>query len=315
VLALHNPQEVRKQRAAAPLFVMFGLLFIVVGALSGQGPLQLKRVGLSAPGTVVNLVVHAAPKSGSNSHAVVRFAASDGNSIQFEDGLGSSPPLYRVGETVRVLYRPDSPAKSAILDRGIWNLLPLFVFSGGGLLLLALGVSMGLQPQPALDAVAPGGIAISVRSTDPSPWSAQLQQASAPPGHWRWALALSVVALALVFAPPSHKTGDSALGVLLCVLAGLVAAFYAVASLVATFLLAGLAAAVATRAGAAQGLGEASSVADWAAAADQSPTLQSWRLRYAHFRRALWLTGMTMLVGGIALMGRGLLTHIAASAH
>ena len=305
--AHRDPREVKKQRVFGSLLAFFGLLFLVVGFLSGREPLRLKHNGMSAAGTVVKLTV-SSTGNGNGRHAVVRFAALNGDSIQFEDGVGASPPLYRVGDPVRVLYRTDSPARSAIVDRGIWNLLPAFIFAALGLVCVSLGLSMRLQrlsdPLPGTSLMAAGATAASLPVSD---WS---------PRHPRlWAIALSALAVALLFAPPSHKTGDAAMGALLCVLAGVVALLGAAVNAVASVLIAGLRTAVAARSGFSRGLDAGDSGAAWAAAADDSPRLQVLLSRYAHFRRSLWVTGIVMLLMGDATMGIEFLKHLADRSH
>ncbi|HEY4039131.1 MAG TPA: DUF3592 domain-containing protein [Burkholderiaceae bacterium] len=305
VATLRDPQ-VRKQRVFGSLLSFFGLLFLVVGILSGREPLHLKHTGASAPGIVVKLVSRSTSNGGNGLHAVVRFAVSNGDSIQFEDGVGASPPLYRVGEAVQVLYRADSPARSAIVDRGIWNLLPAFIFAAIGLVCLSFGLSMrrrrvpAATDAPAASHAAPASpvVPASVPASDRSPRHPRL-----------WAIALSVIALALAFAPPSHKTGDAATGVLLCVSAALVAAFGAAVDVVAGVVFAGLRTAVAARSGFARGLDAGDSGAAWAAAAGDSPRLQVLFSRYAHFKRGLWFAGIVMLMMGDAIMGMAFLTH------
>jgi hypothetical protein len=312
-MTFHDPREVRKQRAAAPVFLVFGLLFLVLGFLSGREPLRLKREGVSAPGTVIKLVAGVTSNGGSAKHAVVRFTAADGALIQFQDRMGSNPPMYRAGEPVRVLYRPDAPARSAIVDRGFWNLAPAFFLAIMGLVLGAVGVSMRLQPPPTGEVAAPVPATAPVPRDAASDAGTSVAQTTQGSKHaLLWTLALSAVAVALIVAPPNHKTGDAALGVLLCVMAGLVAALRAIVNIAANVFFAGFGAVVATRSGAARGLDVDGPAAAWAACADDSPRLRSLRLRYTHFRRALWATGMVMLLGGITLMGLNLLTRAGA---
>lgn len=236
-MTMHDPREVRKRRAFAPLLMLFGLLFLAAGALGGRQMLSLEHGRASASGTVIKLV----------------------------------------------------------------SLLPALAFGGMGLLLLALGVSMRMQAVPAGAAAAP---------VAPTP--------QAPPREVRharlWTLALAGVALALIVAPPNHKTGDAALGVLLCVLAALVGAVGVVLNALASVLFAGYGAVVATRSGSARGLDVESPVAAWAAGADNSPRLRSLQLGYAHLRRALWVTTTLLLLLGIVLMGMTALTQ-ARSGH
>ena len=291
-------------RSAASVLLLIGLLFSAIASLSGHQQLQLKRHGLTAPGTVVNLVRHKAQKGGYADHAVVRFATADGQTVQFEDHVGGRPPLIRVGDAVPVMYLPDSPTSSAWVDRGFWNLLPMFLLGGLGLLCLSIGVSVLRHPAPQVAFQA--AFQAQLRSGQPAarPTAPDVSDATAWPTHYEvWALVLFLVALGLMFAPPHNKTGDAALGVFLCILVGVLAVIFTVIDSVARFFLAGASAAVAVREGAAQGLDADEGPKAWAQAAGKSAKLQSVLSHYAHLRRGVWTAGIVTLLISIWLTG------------
>ena len=68
-------------------------------------------------------------------YAIVGFIDGNGRSVEFEDSVGASSPMYKRGDAVGVIYYPDEP-KDAIIDRGIFN----WSLSGG----LAVGAFLTL---------------------------------------------------------------------------------------------------------------------------------------------------------------------------
>src|SRR5437660_7957837 len=58
----------------------------------------------TAQGTVIDLVASRSSDNSTTWRPVVRFAAADGRSVQFEAGFSSNPPMYSRGEEVQVLY-------------------------------------------------------------------------------------------------------------------------------------------------------------------------------------------------------------------
>jgi hypothetical protein len=302
VAAAHRLQgEMARRRVLAPFLIVFGLLFVVGGGFSGRSALGLKRHGASAPGTVVELVAGPVAKGGSTERALVRFAASTGEAVWFEDTVASSPPPYRVGEAVRVVYLANSPAASAVIDRGIWNLLGPLIGAGIGLLGLTMGVSIWMHRLPVDPAPASGSAPLWQSAITGEPAAAVPGAAIGASHARRWCLVLFLLAVALCLAPPFHKTGDAALAVFLCFLVVALAALGAIIDFAAQILLAGLKTTVAVRSGAARGLDAGDSGAAWAAAADDSPRLQSVLLHYAHLRRAFWVTQSIILVFSIWL--------------
>ncbi len=56
-------------------------------------------------------------------YAVVSFKTPSGDTVKFEDNVGSSHPLKKRGDEVDVLYDPEKP-RDAMIDRGLLNNLP-----------------------------------------------------------------------------------------------------------------------------------------------------------------------------------------------
>ncbi len=117
------------------VFSIFGIAGI--GMLVGCGLLVMSTqaflaVAIGADGTVVRLEYE---RSGSDSggayYPIVRFLLRTGETIEFRSSVGSSPPSYRRGEPVRVLYDPTAP-ESAEIDSfvSLWFAPILLGFMG-----------------------------------------------------------------------------------------------------------------------------------------------------------------------------------------
>lgn len=77
--------------------------------------------------------------SGYTYYAVVKFVDYNGHSVEFEDSVGASSPMFKSGDGVDVIYDPNKP-KDAIIDRGVFNWSLSFGLAVGALLSLWLGV-------------------------------------------------------------------------------------------------------------------------------------------------------------------------------
>src|SRR6266511_5226010 len=71
------------------------------------------RRAREATGVVVTLT-QSPGEGGTLTHPVVEFHTADGEVREFESPVGQSPPAYRVGQRVPVLYDPDRPEAAAI---------------------------------------------------------------------------------------------------------------------------------------------------------------------------------------------------------
>lgn len=88
---------------------------------TGQNMINLKQNGLVTNGTVNAFKSDCSiDRDGYTYYASVKFMAINGKEYQFFDDFGSYTRVFTVGDTVDVLYNPESP-KSAIIDRGILN--------------------------------------------------------------------------------------------------------------------------------------------------------------------------------------------------
>jgi hypothetical protein len=133
----------RKQRVTGiivtPILVLAGLTVLALGARLARTTFLLESSGERARGTVLfcelKRTLH-----GSSYYPVVQFATRRGAPVQFRDSMGSSPPAYREGEPVEVLYFAAAPAQSATIDRGLLNWVGPVALCVGGACLTAMAL-------------------------------------------------------------------------------------------------------------------------------------------------------------------------------
>lgn len=139
-------QQAKAAKVMAPILALAAIGLIWAGVYFGNQQLALDDHGLKAEGTVVRLEESRSNNSTSY-YPVVRFENNLGHSVEFKDRAGSSPPLYRSGEKVQVLYLEDNPKGSAAIDKGIFNWgIPLALLLFGTLLgIVSLGLFKNLR--------------------------------------------------------------------------------------------------------------------------------------------------------------------------
>lgn len=99
---------------------------------------------LSTQGEVVDFVSRLTSSSNRGRtyifYPVVEFRTAEGEVIRFQGSSGSSPPSYRVGDTVRVRYDPQTP-QSAVIDSWWDVLIPLIIMIAIGGALTFVGIT------------------------------------------------------------------------------------------------------------------------------------------------------------------------------
>jgi hypothetical protein len=149
---LSDSGDVDQQRKLSPV-VPPVLVILAIGMLAaslhvGRAAMQLGSNGHRAPGTVVQLQADSDSDHRTAYHAVVRFSPEDGSPVEFKDHFGSNPPAYHTHDAVTVLYAPNSPQRTAIVDRGLWNWIPTVALCLFGVILAVAGMQLRRNSTP-----------------------------------------------------------------------------------------------------------------------------------------------------------------------
>jgi hypothetical protein len=107
----------------APLLLLIGAGSLALGVHESHALLGLEASGTRASGLVTALIASRGGNGGITYRPVVCYTDHSGRTVVFRDSMASNPPLYHVGEPVRVLYPPGEPGR-AVIDRGVWNWAP-----------------------------------------------------------------------------------------------------------------------------------------------------------------------------------------------
>lgn len=95
------------------VFTVIGLALLVGAFFAYRSTSGFLATAQTAQGTVIDLV----PSRSSDSttyRPVVRFVTAEGRPIEFASSSGSNPPSYARGESVQVLYAPQTPEDAKI---------------------------------------------------------------------------------------------------------------------------------------------------------------------------------------------------------
>ena len=124
---------------------IFGTLFAVIGARVHWKTMAVYRNALCTRGQVVELV-----QEDGHSYPIVHFRSDTGAAVRFQSLVGSSPPLYKAGQWVRVVFRPEAPNAARIDD--FWHRWFGILLAGVGVVMvvLILGMAWGLMPEALL---------------------------------------------------------------------------------------------------------------------------------------------------------------------
>jgi hypothetical protein len=142
-------QKQRKSvRVIAPLLLLGGCGSMALSWHLASQQSRIDASGLHAPGHVISLQ---SEHSGNDTvyYPIVSFAVA-GNPLQFRSRIGSNPPAHQVGETVTVLYLASNPPGTAMIDRGLWNWLPVALTGLFGVLFVIVAIASlrGMRRHP-----------------------------------------------------------------------------------------------------------------------------------------------------------------------
>ena len=97
-------------RIVGTVFSGLGLAFILTGVFFYQNTRTFLSHSETTTGVVTDLI-----RSSSGSYTpVVRFETPEGDAITFPGSVGSNPPAHRIGEEIKVHYRPENPRRARI---------------------------------------------------------------------------------------------------------------------------------------------------------------------------------------------------------
>ena len=128
------------------LFVGIGAILLVLAGWMAAKKRAFVRGSITAPGDVVALV-NVWDGSEVSHFPKVLFRTDAGRDVTFQSEMESNPQARRVGEKVRVRYRPDQP-QSAEIDTffSLWGAPLLFGLLGGVFTLVGIGILSGFLP-------------------------------------------------------------------------------------------------------------------------------------------------------------------------
>jgi hypothetical protein len=121
----------------ALMFVGFGCLFTYLGYFNVKSARMKRATWLPLTGSVVDFV-ESPGEEGKTFYAPVYRYTVDGTECTATSATASSPPGYKVGDTVKIVVNPAKPGDSEINDRNTtmfsWGVL------GMGVLALVAGL-------------------------------------------------------------------------------------------------------------------------------------------------------------------------------
>ena len=113
-----SPEEVRREPTRrknisgaifCAVFVLVGSALMVFAGKKAVDALQLDADGVMAQGEVVELRKEKDSEGDSVYYPVFRFTAQDGREHRVKHDVGSSSPVWSMGEKTEMVYLPDNP--------------------------------------------------------------------------------------------------------------------------------------------------------------------------------------------------------------
>ena len=126
--ALQDNQALRTLKII--VFTIVGLALMVGAVCWANSTRRFVARAVAVPGVVIRL-------NAGGAHPEVRFTTAAGQVIDYPQG--GMIWGYRVGDKVEVLYEPENPTGSAVLDRpgALWGFVAMDFLMGAGFVLLA----------------------------------------------------------------------------------------------------------------------------------------------------------------------------------
>ena len=89
---------------AALSIIFFCITYISLGKAQ-----ELVRAGATTDGTVIKMIYSSHDTNSGVYYPVVRFQTTDGQTLEERSRFGSSPPEFKQGDHVQILYTRDNP--------------------------------------------------------------------------------------------------------------------------------------------------------------------------------------------------------------
>ena len=114
-----------------------GAAFCAAAVFSWVRTRRFIEESVPASGEVIGLVEH--HDEGVTYAPVVRFTVPGGRVVEFTESVSSKPARYRVGEQVKVLYRPEDPRRTRVASAlNLYLLAMIFALVGGTVSIIGL---------------------------------------------------------------------------------------------------------------------------------------------------------------------------------
>ncbi|HEV7893558.1 MAG TPA: DUF3592 domain-containing protein [Pyrinomonadaceae bacterium] len=117
--------------------LVVGGAFCAAAVFSWMRTRRFIEESVPAVGEVIKLTEH--HDEGVTYAPVVRFAGPGGRVVEFTESVSSNPPAHRVGEQVKILYRPEDPTRARVASTlNLYLLAIIFGVIGGAVSIVDL---------------------------------------------------------------------------------------------------------------------------------------------------------------------------------
>jgi hypothetical protein len=143
------------------IMLLVGLGLLAGGAFAGWREVEFRRGAIETDGRVVEMISSTSTsrdRGTTRTYApVFTFALPNGKLQRAEGGVFSNPPCCRVGDTIRVRYRPEAPERAQMTGfMESWFVTTLLGGMGLVFLLVGAAVMRGVRPRGAAAVAAAG---------------------------------------------------------------------------------------------------------------------------------------------------------------
>ncbi len=124
------------------VFGFIGVTFLIVAFFMMRSEISFREGAIATPGTVIDLAPTQSSKGSTSYRPVFNYTDRDDKVHTVTGSLVSSPPSFRRGEAITVLYRPEDPEGAQIYSFMESWLLPL-IFGSIGTTFTAIASGVG----------------------------------------------------------------------------------------------------------------------------------------------------------------------------